>query len=235
MTPVQQIQKLICAKPDNDFGPKSQIALKAACAGTISSVQEVLKVTQTGLWDVASESALEALLHPLPVWKYQVARDGDDLIITTPVTITTFGGDGRGNCPDPQDDGRCAAPGRNTKNQILYGVALAMDSRQFPGMQQRDPAGYQALLGAPFPRMPYGTLIQIKVGNVVYLAKDGLLDLGPGHNASKTATTPQEAHGCDLTLPLANLIMPGHSMKWLANNFEVQGTVRALGVGHLLA
>jgi hypothetical protein len=100
-----------------------------------------------------------------------------------------------------------------------------MDSRQFPGMEVHDPAGYKALLGAPFPRLAWHTPVEVEINGTTYMADDGVVDLGPGIHASK----PGLPHGCDFTLPLAQKVMPDKSLKWLADNFEVWGRVRVLG------
>lgn len=154
-------------------------------------------------------------------WFYKVAADGDDLIITTPIIITAFGGAGDGTCPDRQDNSNTAS-GVNTKHNVIHGVALAMDSRQFPGMKKSDPSGYLALFGAPFPRMPWNTPVQVTIGGVSKVF--GVVDLGPGIGASK----PGQPHGLDLTLPAAALFMPNKSLVWLAKNFKVNGTVRVI-------
>lgn len=185
---------------------------------------------QTGL--IPSKSGeLESprLLTGDGTWPYAWKVDGDDLISCamdgTPmeVVITSFGGWGGGNISDPQDNGSCAS-GKNTKQQALSGVSLAMDPDDYPEMKANDPQGYAALKGAPLPRIPWGTLVTVTVGCDDYTPADGIIDLGPGKHASK----PGQPHGCDLS-PIAAHLVDGTPVNRAANDFEVRGTVRIIG------
>lgn len=156
-------------------------------------------------------------------WPFTARIDGAD-IVCEEIVITSFGGWGGGNNADPQDNGNTAS-GRNTKREAIEGVSIAMDSRHFPGMEQGDPAGYRALSGAPFPKIPWGTLVEVTIGAKTFKPKDGIVDLGPGRKASK----PGEPHALDLTPLAAQHFAPETPIRKLATDFSARGSFRILG------
>src|SRR5256885_9434736 len=96
-------------------------------------------------------------------WSFEAIIDGEDVVVEN-IVITCFGGWGDGNIDDPQDSGRTASH-RNTKTEQIEGVALPMDSAQFPGMENSDAAGYNALRGSPLPKLPWSTKVRVtKIG-----------------------------------------------------------------------
>lgn len=161
----------------------------------------------------------------VPKWPYSVTVDGQDLFVSG--YLTTFGDDGTGTILDPQDSGNTAS-GLNTKYEVLYGVAIAIDSRLFAGMQQRDPAGYKALLNAPWPKVPFKVpgVVKITINGRSIIALNGVIDLGPGIGASKPGQPP---HVGDLSLPLAKLFVPTWSSLKIADDFEFIGELRYIG------
>lgn len=157
-------------------------------------------------------------------WPYTARIEGEDIVCEN-IAITCFGGWGGGHNADPQDSGRTAS-GRNTKNEVIDGVSIAMDARQFPGMDQRDPGGYRALKGAPFPRIPWGTKVEVTIKGVTYTPADGIVDLGPGKQASR----PGDPHALDLTPHAAQHFAGGGlSLSRLATGFSARGSFRILG------
>ena len=146
-------------------------------------------------------------------WPFSAIVDGDDLLIRD-VVITCFGGDA-----DPQDDGTTAS-GINTKgNPAIAAVSVAMDGRQFKGLTA---AEHRALDGCPIPRLPYHTLVEIEVGDKIIRPSAGIIDLGPGKQAT---TKPGEPHGADLTIAAARQL----DITASAVDFEARGNVRILG------
>jgi hypothetical protein len=163
-------------------------------------------------------------------WPFQAAIDGDDIVVND-IVITCFGGWGDGHIGDPQDSGRTAS-GRNTKTQRIEGVSIAMDSRQFPGMKDRDPAGYNALLGSPLPKIDWGTKVEVTIKGKTFTPKDGIVDLGPGKHATKDEAEP---HALDLTPLAAALFEPNTPISRLATQFEQRGSYRILGGAKFVA
>jgi len=157
-------------------------------------------------------------------WAFQAEIDGDDIVVKD-IVITCFGGWGDGNIDDPQDSGRTASH-RNTKTERIEGVAIPMDSAQFPGMENSDAGGYHALLGSPLPKIPWGTQVQVTVGQKTFTPKDGIVDLGPGKGATRN---PPEPHALDLTPLAAALFQPDTPLRTLARNFEERGSYRIVG------
>lgn len=196
-------------KLDNDWGPKSVKAY--------ADFQASMKPTNFGK------------LGGDGTWPYRPKLDGEDIVLED-IVITCFGGNGDGTISDPQDNGRSAS-GKNTRFEPLEGVSIAMDSRLFDGMENRDPSGYQALYGAPFPKIPWGTLVAVTINGVTHTPKDGIIDLGPGRRASK----PGEPHACDLTPLAARLFQAGGSLNTLSRNFEARGSMRILGGAKFVA
>ena len=148
-------------------------------------------------------------------WPFQARVDGDDIVVED-IVITCFGGWGDGQIDDPQDSGRTASH-RNTKDERIEGVAIPMDAGQFPGMEDRDPAGYHALLGSPLPKVPWGTQVEVTIGQKTFMPQDGIVDLGPGKHATKN---PDEPHALDLTPRAAALFQPNTPLRTLARTFE---------------
>lgn len=160
---------------------------------------------------------------PAPDWPYGFTIDGEDLVVND-IVITCFGGNGDGTNSDPQDNG-ITASGLNTNSTPVDAVSIAMDSRQFPGMQKRDQAGYAALLGAPFPRIPWGTPVEVTIGGFTYTPARGIQELGPGLHASK----PGEPHGLDLSTIAARHFRPFATLNYLSRYFEERGSFRVIG------
>jgi hypothetical protein len=164
------------------------------------------------------------ILHGDGTWPFTARIVGEDIVCEN-VVVTCFGGWGNGHNADPQDSGNTAS-GRNTKHQEIEGVSIAMDSRQFPGMAARDHAGYLALEGAPFPKIPWGTKVEVTIGGKTFTPKDGIVDLGPGKRASK----PGAPHALDLTPLAARLFDPQTPIAKLATGFYKTGAnFRILG------
>src|SRR2546423_13908105 len=157
-------------------------------------------------------------------WSFEAIIDGEDIVVED-IVITCFGGWGDGNIDDPQDSGRTASH-RNTKTERIEGVALPMDSAQFPGMENSDTAGYHALLGSPLPKLPWGTKVRVTIGSQTFTPTDGIVDLGPGKHATKD---PSEPHALDLTPRAAVLFQPDKPLRTLARNFEERGSYRIFG------
>ena len=157
-------------------------------------------------------------------WPFVARIVGDDVICDN-VMATCFGGWGTGREEDDLDDGRTAS-GRNTKTEEVWGVSLPMDSRFWPRMDQTDPGGYKALYGAPFPRFPWGTQVEVTIGGVSHIPRDGIVDLGPGKRA--TRRDDQLAHALDLTV-LAAALWSKLPLVELANSFEARTRIRIIG------
>jgi hypothetical protein len=183
----------------------------------IAAIQGILGVDQDGLWGSESAGALRELIAPkAPRWPFEIEIDGDDIILEG--VITCFGGWGSG-IADPQDKGGTAS-GMNTKTRIVEGVSIAMDGRQFSTLNA---AEHRALDGAPVPRLfnehgltAWHTPIEVTIGGVTYTPRDGLVDLGPGLQATKH---PDEPHVADLSVFAAHKFHPEASLAILATNF----------------
>jgi len=194
----------------------------------IAAIQGILGVTQDGVWGPKSQAALNALIagNDAPIWPYGMEVIGDDIIVRN-IVITCFGGWGSG-IADPQDSGETAS-GLNTRTQTVIGVSVAMDGRQFGSLS---PAEHRALDGAPIPRLrnergltAWHTPVEVWIDGQKYVPRDGIVDLGPGLQASSDG----EPHALDLTVPAAIEVMPGHPVQWYANNFRVRGSFRIVG------
>jgi hypothetical protein len=149
-------------------------------------------------------------------WPFHARIAGDDIVCEN-IVITCFGG-----AFDPQDSGATASGISTRKNPDIHGVSIAMDGRQFRGLSAGE---HRALDGSPFPKMPWGTKVQVTVGGKTFTPDAGVIDLGPGKQASK----PGEPHALDLTPGAAAILCPNQSPRFLANNFEVRGSFRILG------
>ena len=183
-------------EPDNIFGPKTQ-----------SAYQEFLKSKDAPIGEIISDR-----ISGDGTWSFTLGISGDDLWAND-IVITAFGGSS-----DPQDSGDTAS-GISTKlDPTVQGVSLPMDGRSYHGLS---PAEHRALDGSPFPKMPWGTLVEVKIGNKVLVPAKGIIDLGPGKQASK----PGEPHACDLTVAAARFFDPHAS----ATNFYARGDVRVIG------
>jgi hypothetical protein len=157
-------------------------------------------------------------------WPFEAEVDGQDIVVQD-IVITCFGGWGDGKIDDPQDNGHTSS-GRNTKTEQIEGVAIPMDSRQFPGMKQRDLKGYRTLLGSPLPKIDWGTKVEVTIAGKTFTPKDGIVDLGPGKRATQKASEP---HALDLTPRAARLVEPNTAFSRLARNFKKRGSYRILG------
>jgi hypothetical protein len=197
----------------------------------IAAIQKILFPDNPSEWDNVwgnnSAGALRELVAPkAPRWPFEIEIDGDDIILEG--VITCFGGWGSG-IADPQDNGGTAS-GMNTKTRIVEGVSIAMDGRQFSTLNA---AEHRALDGAPVPRLfnehgltAWHTPIEVTIGGVTYTPRDGLVDLGPGLQATKH---PDEPHVADLSVFAAHKFHPEASLRGLATNFCQRGKVRIIG------
>jgi hypothetical protein len=148
-------------------------------------------------------------------WPFQALIDGNDIVVND-IVITCFGG-----AFDPQDDGETAS-GVNTRNSPnVQGVSLPMDGRQY----SMSPAEHRALDGSPIPKMPWHTLVEVTIKGKTFTPQSGVLDLGPGKQASR----PGEPHALDLTVAAAKLFAPDASLQSLATCFEARGRYRIFG------
>lgn len=159
-------------------------------------------------------------------WPFDAYTDGEDICVDN-VVITAFGGYGNGHISDPQDNGDTAS-GVSTKDKVIEGVSLAMDGRAFKHLSSKE---HKALDGSPIPRMPFHTKVQVTIGGETFLFKDGVVDLGPGKQASK----PGEPHALDLTVPAAARVSPHIPLNKLATMFSKRGSFRILGGVKFLA
>lgn len=135
--------------------------------------------------------------------------DGADIVVDDCV-ITCFGG-----TFDPQDSGETASGINTRRNPCIAAVSLPMD------IGDRCPQ----TKGSPLPRVPWGTPIQVTIGNQTVTFGSGVIDLGPGKQASK----PGEPHALDLTPSAAALFQPGVPFRMLATRFCERGSFRILG------
>jgi len=142
-------------------------------------------------------------------WPFYAYIDGDDIVVDD-IAITCFGGGF-----DPQDDGSTAS-GINTKRvPNIAAVSLPMD------IGERSPH----TMGSPIPRIPWHTPVAVTVGGKTLTLGAGVIDIGPGKQASK----PGEPHALDLTPGAAALFAPGVPFSKLAEDFEVRGSYRIIG------
>jgi hypothetical protein len=152
-------------------------------------------------------------------WPFEAHVVGDDIVI--PFTfITCFGGWGNGNIDDPDDLGATAF-GRNTKKEEISGVALPLDTRG----RDVNEATHHALDGSPLPWMPGGTLVEVKILDLIYTPPDGLVDIGP----SKRVQKPGHPKALDLTVWAARHFNDKLTPKQLARMFEAVGSYRIIG------
>jgi hypothetical protein len=205
---------------------------------TLEQIQSLLGVTPDGMWGPKSQSALDVLIHglpasaPVPVWPFTIQIVGDDIVVG-PGLITCFGGWGAG-ISDPQDNGDTAS-GINTKTRAVSAVSIPMDGRDFPSL---GPAEHKALDGCPIRRLrnaqgltAWHTPVEVTIGTVVFTPPDGIIDLGPGLQASKPGELP---HILDLTVWAAMRVQPTTPIRQMANSFEVTGSYRIIGGAKLL-
>ena len=157
-------------------------------------------------------------------WPFKIRIEGNDIVVRD-VVITCFGGWGSG-IADPQDDGRTAS-GLNTRLHALKAVSIPMNGRDF---SFPDPAVHRALDDCPIPRLrnylgltAWHTLVEVTIGGETWTPEAGIIDLGPGLQATKNTNAP---HALDLT-PLAAIHWaPKMSLRQLANSFEARGSYR---------
>jgi hypothetical protein len=166
------------------------------------------------------------------VWPFQIEIDGDDIVVND-IVITCFGGWGGGHIADSQDDGETAS-GENTRMDVIYGVSIPMDGKNFSTLSH---AEHAALDDCPIPRLlnsrgltAWHTPVQVTIGDQTIEPIDGIVDLGPGLHASR----PGQPHGLDLTVMAASLINGSGLLRTLASTFERRGSYRIIG-GALLA
>lgn len=204
--------------------------------GVISEIQALLfpdrPAEWDGQWGPRSQSALTAAIHdskPVAAWPFSVEIVGDD--ICGAGVITCFGGWGSG-ISDPQDNGNTAS-GVNTKTKPVNGVSIAMDGRDFPLLS---PEEHAALDGAPIRRLrnslgltAWHTPVEVTINGVTFTPPDGIVDLGPGIQATKDRRKP---HVLDLSVLAARRVSKLPLVS-LANEFEAVGTFRIIG-GRLL-
>lgn len=172
-------------------------------------------------------------------WPFKAVKDGPDIVVND-ILVTCFGGWGGGNIADRQDEGDTAS-GVNTKEKAYAGCSIAMDGRQFSTLR---PAEHRALDFAPIPRLlnsagltAWHTPIVVTIDGVTWTPPDGLIDLGPGLQATPVINgmpDPKQPHALDLT-PLAAMHWePDRGPRWLSNNFEKRGSFRIPGMGKFL-
>ena len=208
---------------------------------SIKDIQQVIGVTPDGIWGPGSQKALDAILHPPakpPTWPFSIQIVGDDIVVND-ILITSFGGWGTG-IADPQDNGNTAS-GVNTKTRPIIGISIAMDGRQFSTL---GPAEHRALDGAPIPRLlnehgltAWHTQVEVTIGSLKFIPRDGLVDLGPGLQATPTIKgmrDPKKAHALDLTPLAAAYFKAGESVRNLALDFEARGSFRIIGGARLI-
>jgi hypothetical protein len=213
---------------------------------TRQDIQRILGIPADGIFGDASLAAFAALgstpaegpwplvTSPRPLvlsgdgsWSFTADIVGDDIVVHD-IVITCFGG-----AFDPQDNGQTAS-GVNTKTNAIRGVSIAMDGRQFTGISS---AVHRALDGAPIPRLrnahgltAWHLPVEVNIGNVFYTPPDGIVDLGPG----KQASDPGKPHGLDLTPLAASYFAPNASLQSLSRNFEMRGSFRIIGGAKLI-
>lgn len=185
--------------------------------------QRALYFGELDNWDgPKTQNALKQFLGSFSVgngeWPYIVEIQGNDLLMKD-VVCTCFGG-----ADDPQDKGETAS-GINTKTHPnAKGVSLAMDGRQFEHLTEEE---HEALDGSPIPKMPWHTMVELTAGGVTIRPDLGVIDLGPGKQAT---TKPSEPHAIDLTVAAARDIYPRAS----ATNFGVRVNVRIINAAQYL-
>ena len=141
-------------------------------------------------------------------WPFTATIDGDDIVVSN-ITITCFGG-----LDDPQDPGDTASGVNTKRNPTIAGVALPMN------IGPRSPHTQ----GSPIPKLPWGTPVEVTIGKFVSTPAKGVIDIGPGKQASK----PGDPHALDLTPGAAQFFSPD-PLERLATNFEAQGSYRIIG------
>ena len=148
-------------------------------------------------------------LHGDGTWPFEGYIDGADIVVED-IVITCFGGPN-----DPQDDGQTAS-GVNTKRAPnIAAVSLPMD------IGPRSPH----TMGSPIPRIPWHTTVAVTIGGKTITLGAGVIDIGPGKQASK----PGNPHALDLTPGAAALFAPGVPFAKLASDFEARGSFRIVG------
>ena len=113
-----------------------------------------------------------------------------------------------------------------------------MDGRDFSTLS---PAEHKALDGCPIRRLrntlgltAWHTLVEVTIPGVmpiVFTPPDGIIDLGPGLEASKPGELP---HILDLSCWAAMRVSPRIPVREIANSFEVTGSYRIIGGAKLL-
>jgi hypothetical protein len=206
------VQRKLGLKIDGVAGPKTWAAIDAAIPDPVIIPKSKLLIGDG-------------------TWPFQAYIDGDDICVDD-IVITCFGGWGDGES-DPQDDGRTAS-GMNTRTQSVVGVSIAMDGRMFRSLT---PAVHAALDGAPIPRLmnsvgltAWHTPVKVTIDNQTFTPRDGIVDLGPGKQASKNGAP----HALDLTVLAARVFDTKTPIAKLASQFERKGSFRIIGGAKLL-
>jgi len=128
-------------------------------------------------------------------WDFVVVVDGEDLVVEN-IRMTCFGG-----YADSGDNGETAS-GMMTKHRPEpFGCALPILPNVF------------ATSGSPLPLLPWGTVVQVTVGDVEFYCP--VIDNGP---------SKETKNALDLCVRCAKLIDP----KATANDFEAIGSYRVL-------
>lgn len=221
MSQITDIQKILGTTQDGIFAGRSQAALACATPYQKVNIQRVLAVKMDGDFGSVSIAALDALIH-VPAsacngWPFAMRRDGNDLCCDD-IIITCFGGGF-----DRQDNGSTAS-GVSTRGIGVFGVSVAMRGEDFPHLSQ---AEHHALDGAPIPRLPWHTLVEITIKGQTYTPEAGIVDLGPGHQAT---TNPGEAHALDVTPQVGRVFEPRLPLSRISSDFFMRGSFRILGV-----
>lgn len=220
MSQITDIQKILGTTPDGIFAARSQAALACATPYQKVNIQRVLAVKIDGNFGPVSMAALDALIY-VPAnarngWPFVMRRVGNDLCCDD-IIITCFGGGF-----DRQDNGSTAS-GVSTRGAGVFGVSVAMRGEDFPHLSL---AEHHALDGAPIPRLPFGTLVEITINGRTYTPAAGIIDLGPGHQAT---SEPDEPHALDVTPQVGHVFEPGMTLPRISSDFFMRGSFKILG------
>ena len=201
------IQQILGTTPDGIIKPGGQ---------TETALKLLAALPSAAAWP-PSPPATGRILRGDGTWPF-TARIEDEDIVCEDIVITCFGG-----ANDPQDSGATASGISTKANPNIEGVSIAMDGRQFGRLS---PAEHRALDGSPFPRMPWGTKVIITVEGRQFAPGAGIIDLGPGKQASKG---PHDPHALDVTVAVAARIRPAIPRHKLSTQFSARGSFRILG------
>lgn len=198
-SPLAIIQKKLGLRADGELGPI-----------TLKKLGEVVDLYVESFPPVERDGEV---LKGDGTWPFTARVDGGDIVVEN-VLATCFGGN-----DDPNDSGDTAS-GLSTKNNpAIQGVSIPMDGRQYPRMSQLE---HKALDGSPLPRMPWHTMVEILGGGKVFRPNQGIIDIGPGKQATRGGELP---NALDLTVAAARVLDP----KATAKNFSMRVSYRIIG------